>query len=76
MASSGCALSVHGGLTMNMPLTVKQPVAGGLGLHGSGMFIVNPPWTLKAQLQEAMPTLVRLLGQDDGAKFMLEGESS
>jgi 23S rRNA (adenine2030-N6)-methyltransferase len=40
------------------------------------MFIVNPPWTLKAQLAEAMPTLVRLLGQDGAAKFTLEGESS
>ncbi|CAJ0794349.1 Ribosomal RNA large subunit methyltransferase J [Ralstonia psammae] len=61
---------------LHVTLTVKRPVEGGLGLHGSGMFIVNPPWTLKAQLQEALPTLVRLLGQDDGAKFMLEGESS
>ncbi|HBD34401.1 MAG TPA: 23S rRNA (adenine(2030)-N(6))-methyltransferase RlmJ, partial [Cupriavidus sp.] len=46
--------------------------AGGLGLHGSGMFIVNPPWTLKTALQEAMPKLVELLGQDGGAKFTLE----
>lgn len=66
------------GLTdwVHVTLTVKQPVAGGLGLHGSGMFVVNPPWTLKAQLQEAMPTLVRLLAQDNGARFTLEGESS
>lgn len=61
---------------LHVTLTVRRPVEGGLGLHGSGMFIVNPPWTLKAQLQEALPTLVRLLGQDDGAKFTLEGESS
>jgi len=61
---------------LHVTLTVKQPVAGGLGLHGSGMFIVTPPWTLKAQLAEAMPTLVRLLGQDGAAKFTLEGESS
>jgi 23S rRNA (adenine2030-N6)-methyltransferase len=53
-------------------LTVKHPVEGGLGLHGSGMFIVNPPWTLKAALQDAMPRLVELLGQDGGAQFTLE----
>ncbi|HBO80402.1 MAG TPA: 23S rRNA (adenine(2030)-N(6))-methyltransferase RlmJ, partial [Cupriavidus sp.] len=29
---------------LHVSLTVKHPVAGGLGLHGSGMFIVNPPW--------------------------------
>ena len=28
------------------------------------------------ELQPVDETLVRLLGQDDGAKFMLEGESS
>ena len=61
---------------LHVTLTVKQPVAGGLGLHGSGMFIVNPPWTLKAQLEEAMPTLVRLLGQDSAAKFTLEAQTS
>jgi 23S rRNA (adenine2030-N6)-methyltransferase len=40
------------------------------------MFIVNPPWTLKAALQDAMPTLVDLLGQDDGARFTLESLDS
>ncbi|WP_055324678.1 23S rRNA (adenine(2030)-N(6))-methyltransferase RlmJ [Ralstonia solanacearum] len=60
---------------LHVTLTVKRPVEGGLGLHGSGMFIVNPPWTLKAQLQDTMPTLVRLLGQDDGAGFVLEGQA-
>ncbi|MNS68371.1 Ribosomal RNA large subunit methyltransferase J [compost metagenome] len=45
---------------------------GGLGLHGSGMFIVNPPWRLKATIEEAMPLLVDLLGQDAGAGYTLE----
>jgi 23S rRNA (adenine2030-N6)-methyltransferase len=55
---------------------VRHPVPGGLGLHGSGMFIVNPPWRLKESLQEAMPVLVDLLSQDDGAKFVLEAEEN
>lgn len=59
---------------LHATLTVKHPVPGGLGLHGSGMFIVNPPYTLRAALQEALPHLVALLGQDDGARFTLEGE--
>ena len=57
-------------------LTVRHPVAGGLGLHGSGMFIINPPWTLKAELEAALPRLVELLGQDDGARFTLESLDS
>jgi len=61
---------------LHVSLTVKHPVAGGLGLHGSGMFIVNPPWRLKESLQETMPVLTGLLGQDDGAQFVLEAQDS
>ncbi|QET01445.1 MULTISPECIES: 23S rRNA (adenine(2030)-N(6))-methyltransferase RlmJ [Cupriavidus] len=57
-------------------LTVKHPVPGGLGLHGSGMFVINPPWTLKADLEAALPKLVEMLGQDDGASFTLESLDS
>lgn len=57
---------------LHVTLTVKHPVEGGLGLHGSGMFIVNPPWRLKETIEEAMPLLVDLLGQDAGASYTLE----
>jgi len=42
------------------------------GLPASGMFIINPPHTLKAGLQAALPQMVALLGQDRNAGFMLE----
>ena len=42
------------------------------GLPASGMFVVNPPHTLKAALALALPQLVRLLGQDPHAQFSLE----
>jgi 23S rRNA (adenine2030-N6)-methyltransferase len=42
------------------------------GLPGSGVFLIQPPYTLKAQLQEALPQLVSLLGQDRSAAFTLE----
>ena len=57
---------------LHATLTVKQPSADGLGLHGSGVFIVNPPWTLPAMLKEAMPWLVKVLGQDGAAAFSLD----
>ncbi len=44
-------------------------------MHGSGMFIINPPWTLHKTLAEIMPYLVQLLGQDPGAGFTLEQET-
>ncbi len=52
-------------------LKVAKPAADGFGLHGSGMFIVNPPWTLYAALQEALPWLSKTLGQDSHAGHTL-----
>ncbi|MFZ3129376.1 MAG: 23S rRNA (adenine(2030)-N(6))-methyltransferase RlmJ [Rhodoferax sp.] len=42
------------------------------GLPASGMFIINPPHTLKAALQLALPQMVTLLKQDQHAAFTLE----
>ena len=36
------------------------------------MFLVNPPWTLKAALQESLPWLARELGLDERAGYRLE----
>lgn len=41
-------------------------------MHGSGMFILNQPWTLHDELKVVMPYLVNVLGQDEGAGFELE----
>jgi 23S rRNA (adenine2030-N6)-methyltransferase len=41
-------------------------------LQASGMFILNPPWTLEKQLAESLPILVKALGQDSGAGFVLK----
>jgi 23S rRNA (adenine2030-N6)-methyltransferase len=45
-------------------------------MHGSGMFVINPPWTLHATLQEVMPYLTAALGLDTGAGFILEQQAS
>jgi 23S rRNA (adenine2030-N6)-methyltransferase len=42
------------------------------GLPASGMFVINPPHTLKAGLQQALPQLVAALQQDSNAAFTLE----
>jgi 23S rRNA (adenine2030-N6)-methyltransferase len=36
------------------------------GLTASGVFLVNPPHTLKAQLQQALPALLEVLGRGRG----------
>ncbi len=43
------------------------------GLPASGMFVINPPFTLKAALQAALPELVAALGQDKHAGFSVDG---
>lgn len=59
---------------LHVALTVHAPSADGIGMHGSGMFVINPPWTLHKMLQETMPYLVATLGQDEGSGFVLEQE--
>lgn len=39
----------------------------GLGMTGSGLFIINPPWTLAAQLNSALPWLSQHLAITHGA---------
>ena len=58
---------------LNVSLTVHTPKADGFGMHGSGLFVLNPPWTLQAGLQNIMPYLSKVLGQDSSAGFVLEG---
>ena len=57
---------------LHATLSVKRPAGDGFGLHGSGMFLVNPPWTLDAALKPVMPFLARELAQDDRATFTLQ----
>jgi len=61
---------------LHVSLTVGTPASDGFGMHGSGMFMVNPPWTLHATLKTVMPYLVQVLGQDDGAAYLLEHSGS
>ena len=42
------------------------------GLPASGMFVINPPHTLKPALQAALPHMVRVLAQDRHAAFTLD----
>ncbi len=53
-------------------LTVQQPDQQGFGLAGSGMFVINPPFTLHDELLKVLPWLTDVLGQYDGANYLLE----
>jgi 23S rRNA (adenine2030-N6)-methyltransferase len=53
-------------------LRLQQTDALGFGLAGSGVFVINPPYTLHAQLRSVLPWLVQQLGQYPGAHHGLE----
>lgn len=55
--------------TLNIAMTVQEPDEKGFGMLGSGLFIINPPWTLKDTMQEIMPYLVEKLAQYPGASY-------
>ncbi|NDY92742.1 23S rRNA (adenine(2030)-N(6))-methyltransferase RlmJ [Ideonella livida] len=57
---------------LHVRLTVKDVDPQGFGLTGSGLFILNPPWTLHQELAAVLPTVVELLAQFEGAQFEIE----
>ena len=61
---------------MNVSLTVQEPSIEGFGMYGSGLFIINPPWTLPNTLQEVMPYLTEKLAVDHGASFEIDSHIS
>lgn len=61
---------------MNVSLTVEAPAIDGFGMYGSGLFIVNPPWTLPKTLETVMPYLADKLGVDAGASFEIDSHIS
>jgi 23S rRNA (adenine2030-N6)-methyltransferase len=57
---------------LHASLTVRTPAADGFGMHGSALFVINPPWQLAEALRATLPWLTEVLGQDAGATYQLE----
>ena len=57
-------------------LLVEFPVQSmmGEGMRGSGMFIVNPPWTLQQQLENCLPYLHAALAEPGAAVWSLRSQ--
>ncbi len=60
---------------LDVRLNVTKPASDGFGMFGSGMFVVNPPWTLAATLQDTLPWLAATLSQGEGAGFSLDQQT-
>jgi 23S rRNA (adenine2030-N6)-methyltransferase len=61
---------------LHVTLSVQSPSSDGFGMHGSGLFILNPPWTLADTLRQTLPWLTEALRQDRGAGFTLEQQQN
>lgn len=57
---------------LHIALTVRKPAPDGLGLNGSGLVVINPPWTLQATMANCLPWLAETLGEDDSAHWALD----
>lgn len=57
---------------LHLALRVRAPAADGMGMHGSGLFVINPPWVTADRMGLVLPYLARHLGQDDQASYTLE----
>ena len=57
---------------LHVTLSTQPPATDGLGMTGSGLFIVNPPWTLPQTLEETLPWLSDTLGEPGNAGFTLD----
>ena len=42
------------------------------GMTGSGMIVINPPWTLNESMQQALPYLARHLGENGEGSYRVE----
>jgi len=43
-----------------------------IGMTSSGMIIINPPWTLKKEMQDSLPFLANFLGENDQGFYRIE----
>ena len=57
---------------LHVRLTVQQNSEPGFGLAGSGVFVINPPFTLHEALRATLPFLTQTLGQYAGAHHLIE----
>ena len=55
---------------------IVSPLRDPTRLNGSGLILINPPWTLDRELKILLPALARILGSDNQGRFRLDWLSS
>ena len=59
------------GKVLRAELTVA-PLSDPSRLNGSGLILVNPPWTLESELSVLLPALAKILGRNGKGAFRLD----
>ncbi|MFD0912310.1 23S rRNA (adenine(2030)-N(6))-methyltransferase RlmJ [Methylophilus luteus] len=59
---------------LHICLDVQQASSDGFGMHGSGMWVINPPWTLRQSVEPQLDWLAQTLAQDAHARAWCEGQ--
>lgn len=67
-------ISINDKNWLHVSMKIHAPSNIGYGMHGSGLFIINPPWTLPKLLDFTLPTLTKLLALDETANFELSSQ--
>lgn len=57
---------------LHVTLSTQPPATDGLGMTGSGLFVINPPWTLPQTLENTMPWLAQQLATDGYGEYTLD----
>lgn len=56
---------------LHATLSIRDMTEKALGLQGSGVFVINPPYALQSKLEEALTHLVSVLQAGQGAQYTL-----
>jgi 23S rRNA (adenine2030-N6)-methyltransferase len=68
-------LGLYNGNRCAVELRTAAADNGAKRMYGSGLVLYNPPWTLRAALEESLPVLAAILGGEQGSwELRWEGE--
>jgi 23S rRNA (adenine2030-N6)-methyltransferase len=59
---------------LHVSMSIHAPSSEGFGMHGSGLFIINPPYILPSTLNETMSVLTKLLALDETADYQVTSQ--
>ncbi|GHV72916.1 ribosomal RNA large subunit methyltransferase J [Spirochaetia bacterium] len=70
-----CAVELRTAKPPALPAALPEvPGAAAPRMYGSGLVIYNPPWTLREALEESLPVLASILGDEQAGILILHQE--